>query len=293
MEKRLKKAAITVAVVAGILILAAVLLGVLNALVGKGEWVLGWNDYRYDESGYEIGEGSIPSESVTRIELDWIDGEVEIVSCQDTFISISESADCILPESAIVRWKIADDGTLSIKYRKSAWFFALGSGNRQKKLTLRVPERFFDQLTAIDVDVDSTDVVVYDIVAPSFSFESSSGTLGVKDCVFASVSVDTKSGDVVTEGLTSNCVSIESMSGNVDMRAVLSPDQMQIDTESGDIKLRFPQDASFVLDWESKSGRISYDLPLTQADGKYILGGGNHLFEIRTESGDLSLITNK
>ncbi|MBQ7346493.1 MAG: DUF4097 family beta strand repeat protein [Clostridia bacterium] len=291
MQKRLKKAAIVVGIVAGALILIAVVVGVLNALVADGKWNLGWNDYRYDESGYEIGEGSIPSETITRIELDWIDGEVEIISCQDTFISISESAENELPESAKVRWKVGTDGTLSIKYRKSSWFFGVGSGNRNKKLILRIPASYFEQLTAIDVDVESANVVVYDIFATDFEFESSSGSLGVKDCVFLRFSADTVSGKLLADGLTSNTVEAESVSGSVDMKFPVSPNGLDISTTSGKVTLRLPSDASFVMDWETVSGSLAYDLPLTQTGNRYTCGGGANAFDIETVSGDLTLIT--
>lgn len=293
MEKRLKKTAITVAVIAVVLMLGAVVLGVLNALVGNGEWNLGWNDYRYDESGYEIGEGTVASDAVTSIDLDWIDGEVEIISCDDRYISISEHADEPLPESAEVRWRVDEDGTLRIKYRKSSWFFAVGSGNRQKKLTLRIPKGFFDRLNEINVAVESTDVVMYDVFAASLFFSSSSGSLGVKNCVFASLLAETASGNIITEGVASNEMTLKTKSGAVDMRMDLAPNRLGIATVSGDVTLRLLPELSVTTKWTTESGRVSFDLPLTETDGKYILGGGVNSFEIETVSGDLTLLTKK
>ena len=61
-----------VAFIVGGLILGAILLGVLNGLVGKGEWNLGWTNYRYDDSAYHTGEGTIPAPALEKIELDEI-----------------------------------------------------------------------------------------------------------------------------------------------------------------------------------------------------------------------------
>ena len=81
MEKRLKRVAVIAAITMGAFLLLAIVLGVLNALVGDGRWNFGWNDYRYDDEGYEVGEGTVPHTGITAIDLDWIDGGVEIVAC--------------------------------------------------------------------------------------------------------------------------------------------------------------------------------------------------------------------
>lgn len=294
MEKRLKKATTVIAIVAGAFVVIAVVIGILNALIAGGAWQIGWKDYRYDESGYEIGEGSIVSDAITGIDLDWIDGEVEIVACQDTFASISERADGgELPESAKVRWKVLEDGTLSIKYRKSSWFFGFGSSNREKKLTVRIPERFFDGMTTVRVEVSSSDVVAVDLRAKSFAFESASGSLGVKGCTFDHFAVDTVSGDLLAEELLSREIDAESKSGDVDLTLPTLPDALELSAKSGDIVLRMPKDSSFALEWESDSGRLSYDLPLTKSGDHFLCGDGTKRLSVETDSGDLTLVALK
>ena len=233
---KIKKALIVTAIVLAALAVGGVVVGILNALVADGAWSLGWSDYRYDESGYEIGEGSIPFTDITNIEVDWVDGAVEIVPCQDTYPSISEKADGELPESAKLRWRVSEDGkTLSIKYRKSSWFFAVGSGNRNKRLTLRIPERMLAQITEIDVEADSAAVTVTDI-------------------------------DV---------------------------QKLEISTETGNVTLKMPSDASFVLDWETEHGKLSSDFAFVQDGNRYTIGNGGHSVSVETEKGDLLLSRKK
>lgn len=274
MEKRLKKATVVVAIVAGVLVLLAVVLGVLNALVGKGTWQIGWNDYRYDESGYTVGEGSIVADAITGIDIDWLDGEVEIVACDDTFASVSEHTDETLPESAKVRWRVSEDGTLSIKYRKSSWFFGFGSSNREKKLTLRIPKRFFDGINEIRVDAVSSRVTVVDLRAGRLDCETVSGEITVKNCEFAQLVAETNS-------------------GKIDMTVPVPPEVLEVSTESGDIVLRLSKDASFTLEWETDSGNLAYDLPVTKSGDRYLLGDGDNRFDVESDSGDLSLVALK
>lgn len=232
----LKKVLITIAIVLAALAVGGVVVGVLNALVADGEWSLGWSDYRYDESRYEIGEGSIPFTEITRIDVDWIDGEVEIVPCQDTYPSITEKADNELPDSAKLRWSVSEDGkTLSVKYRKSSWFFSLGSGSRNKKLILRIPERMLAQMTEIDVEVESASVTVTNINVP----------------------------------------------------------KLEISTETGDVTLQMPSDASFVLDWETEHGKLSSDFAFVQNGNRYTVGNGGNTVSVETERGDLLLARKK
>ena len=94
MNIKTKKIIKYAAFVVGGLIVGAILLGVLNGLVGKGEWNLGWTNYRYDDTAYDVGEGSIAAPNVEKIDLDWIDGNVRVVLCQDAYISITEAAPC-------------------------------------------------------------------------------------------------------------------------------------------------------------------------------------------------------
>ena len=246
-----KKILIVTAIVVAACLVGGVIFGVLNALVADGAWEFGWSDYRYDETNYEIGEGSIAATELTKIEIDWVDGEVEIVPCQDTYLSITEKADGELPESAKVRWCVSEDGkTLSIKYRKSSWFFAVGTGNRQKRLTVRIPERFFEQLTELDVEADSANVSVKGIAADSLELSTKSGAVNIDGCAF---------------------------------------DQTDVETKSGNVALRMAADASFVLDWETKRGKLSSDFAFVQDGARYTVGNSGNTVSVETESGDLLL----
>lgn len=246
-----KKILIVTAIVVAVLLVGGVMFGVLNALVADGAWEFGWSDYRYDETDYEIGEGSIVATELTKIEVDWVDGEVEIVPCQDTYLSITEEADGELPESAKVRWCVSDDEkTLSIKYRKSSWFFAVGTGNRQKRLTVRVPERFFEQMTELDVEADSANISVKGISAASLELSAKSGAVNVENCTFSKTEIETKSGNVA---------------------------------------LRADANASFVLNWETKHGKLSSDFAFVQDGTRYTVGNGGNTVSVKTESGDLLL----
>ena len=166
--------------VIGGLMLGAILLGVLNGLVGKGEWNLGWTDYRYDDSAYKIGEGSIAAPGVENIDLDWIDGNVKVVLCQDAYISITESAPAELSENTRVHWCVSEDGkTLSIKYRASSSFFGVNK-DKNKDLILRIPEKLLVQLKNLNINAVSSNVTVSDIIIDNIDIKTASGDVNLE-----------------------------------------------------------------------------------------------------------------
>ena len=164
----------------GGLIIGAILLGVLNGLVGKGEWNLSWTDYRYDDSAYKVGEGSIATPNVERIDLDWIDGNVKVVLCQDAYISITESAPAELSENTRVHWCVSEDGkTLSIKYRASSSFFGANK-DKKKDLILRIPEKLIGQIKNLNINAVSSNVTVSDVLIESINVTTASGNVNVE-----------------------------------------------------------------------------------------------------------------
>ena len=149
--QKFKKPLTVIAIVMGALVLGAVIMGVLNALVADGAWHFGWESYRYEDSGYEIGGASVPSRTVRHIDLDWLDGDVTVLPCDDKYISLSEKGSGILEEEDLLRWHLSEDGsTLTVKYRKSAWFLS-GSEDMRKELILRIPREMLADLQTLSI----------------------------------------------------------------------------------------------------------------------------------------------
>ena len=168
------------ACVLGGLIVGAILLGVLNGLVGKGEWNLGWTNYRYDDSAYRTGERTIPAPAVESIDLDWIDGSVTVVICQDAYISVSETAPAELTEKTQLHWFVSEDGkTLSIKYRGSSSFFGTNK-DKEKDLILRIPEKLLGQLQTLNINAVSSNVTVSNIIIENINVQTASGNVKIE-----------------------------------------------------------------------------------------------------------------
>ena len=180
MDIKNKKSIKYTAFILGGLIVGALLLGVLNGLIGGGEWNLGWTNYRYDDSAYKVGEGSIAAPRVETIDLDWIDGNVTVVICQDAYISITETAPAALTEKTQVHWFVSEDGkTLSIKYRGSSSFFGT-TKDKNKDLILRIPEKLIGQIKNLNINAVSSNVTVSNIIIENINVQTASGNVTVE-----------------------------------------------------------------------------------------------------------------
>lgn len=174
---RSKKTLLAIGLVLIGLVLLILIAGILNALVGDGEWTL-WSSYRYDETGYETGSASIGSKEITAIDVDWIDGEVEVVLCDDAYVSITEVYEGELTEQSLMRYKLSEDGkSLSVKYRASDAFIGFGNGGEDKKLIVRVPRTYIDQLESLTVNSKSADIKIVGVTAKTVEAYSKRGDI--------------------------------------------------------------------------------------------------------------------
>ena len=166
-------------IIGGVL-LCAIVAGVLNGLIGKGEWNLGWTNYRYDDSAYQVGEGTIAAPNLERIDLDWIDGNITVVICQDAYISVTETTPAELTEKTRIHWLVSGDGkSLSIKYRGSSSFFG-GTKDKNKNLILRIPEKLMGQLQTLNINAVSSNVTVSNIIIDNIDVKTTSGNINLE-----------------------------------------------------------------------------------------------------------------
>ena len=127
-----------------------------------------------------MGEGSIATPNVERIDLDWIDGNVKVVLCQDAYISITESAPAELSENTRVHWCVSEDGkTLSIKYRASSSFFGVNK-DKNKDLILRIPEKLLGQIKNLNINAVSSNVTVSDIIIDNIDIQTATGNVTIE-----------------------------------------------------------------------------------------------------------------
>ena len=177
------------------LIVALALL--LFAVAGAGS-MRGCSQGIYLGGGTEMGNASVDAKSERNLSVSWAAGSVDISVVDDgagDVIELVETAPTGLTKAQQMRWSVSG-GTLKVDY--GSWWscFALG----QKRLEVRIPERYAQSLGAVTVDGASGYYRVAGIGCDTLRLKLASGEIDADGLAAAALDVDVASGQVRAEG---------------------------------------------------------------------------------------------
>ena len=275
-----------------------------------------------DAEKYTAGSTSI-SDKVESIDIDWISGNVNLVTCSDTSLSVKEETDSSADEALRVHWWL-DGTTLRIKYSKSGVRTNL-FGTLKKDLTISIPESA--SISDITVNSVAAGVKTDKITSDKLMIKTASGNVDSL-CTAKEITIKSASGSIVlnqtgnSEQITAETASgkIEStientgkgefrsasgkigisakkiselysnaVSGNITLKLDTAPNNCSLRTVSGDINLDFSKEVGFTASTETLSGKFSSDLAMKTQAGKYIYGDGSADLFFKTTSGNISV----
>lgn len=292
-------------VVASVLAVASLALtGCSNIVIDgrNGISVDGVYNVSYDEGKYTIGDTEYTGD-VTGVNIDWIDGQVDITYHDEDTIVISETYEVKSDESSKMRTRF-EDGILDIRYcSRSCMIHSM-----KKNLSVVLPKGI--TLETFAYSATSAQLVFDEITAKEFKFDSTSGTLDC-DMIKATdeVSMNVTSGNVtVAKAVTANSFSFDSTSGTLKINGAEIVDGISVDSTSGNciiefakmcnishsatsgnLKLTVPSDAEFVVRHDATSGKTNVNVPMIISDDKYVVGAGTYSVESDTTSGDVDI----
>lgn len=172
-------------------------------------------------------------------------------------------------------------------------------------VTLTLPRRHWDSVrltTAsgdifMNDDLDADRLIIQtangDVIARgvtgSLKADSANGDI-VAEGSFGAVQVGAASGDIILRGSSAGNVKLNSASGDVALTLDHLPEQVSVNTCSGDCRVSIPGNQGFTLSSSTMSGDLRTNFPLEGSKGhKTYLGGGNSHISISTMSGDVVL----
>lgn len=276
-----------------VLLAVAVIAGLLNGLIADGTWSFGWSSYRYNESGYEIGSGTIRANSITNLELDWLDGEVHIVLCDDAFISLTETYQGEVADTALLRHRVSEDGTtLSIKYRASAAFLGCGGTAIGKNLTVRIPKSMAS-LKTVTLKGESARISMDGISADAMSVTSKTGDVILSNGETNTLSVETVSGNVESTLSIRLGAVMNTKRGNLKLESEKAPESIDLKTQKGNIILAIPEECGFKLKLDADENRFACDRDLTSTDEGYSYGNSATEIKLSAPKGSVTINTFK
>ena len=230
--------------------------------------------------------GSASTEAIREIKIEWISGSVTVEPGDVQEITFLESGNGTDKYEMV--WKQSGD-ELVIQYSKDSGIagFGLHFGDGSKGLTVTVPRGWV--CDSLELDTASADLTVRDMIIREMEIDSASGTAKFENCTVSSLDVDTASGDVTFSG-SLNELDFEAASASFTGVLENVPDQVKMDSMSGDLTLTLPEGAGFTVSLDAMSSDFSSDFPTVKKNKSYVCGDGHCKIDVDAMSGDVSIL---
>lgn len=290
------------------LALTVILLLGITGRIGYGTWFFNIGSvasgYRYaDADKYKAGNGKIDGDAVQSLDVDWIDGDINIEVYDGDTVEFFEKSSADLDEEEQLHY-YNKKGRLMIKYRKSARKSFVD--NLEKELTIRVPKKTAKSLKEVNVDTISSWTNIKGISADKSVLDSASGDFDLADCQISDVRMDSTSGQMTGEALviadklvantTSGDVQVSGSVGSINFDTVsgvltldseICPKTVKTDSVSGNVTLKIPDNEGFAFEKDSVSGRVTCDFNISYEEDAGVYKNGKAQFDFESVSGDI------
>ncbi|MCL2539737.1 MAG: DUF4097 domain-containing protein [Oscillospiraceae bacterium] len=259
----------------------------------------------YEDSRFEAAEkASVKAAGVSSVDIDWRSGAVEISLYDGEEIKFSESSYADITSDYRMRFAV-EDSVLKIRFARSGVRFVNTFINRGKTLTLQLPrDMVFDRfsvdaisatvsingLNAKDcvVDTVSGQISIFGAELKTLKTNSVSGRVDLDDVYADQLVADTISGRLEANG-SFQSVSANSVSGSVNIDSAKMPERVAVDTVSGSLTLRIPENDGFEVNYSKVSGSFSCDFEVRQTNRTATHKGGGAKISLNTVSGSIRI----
>ena len=243
------------------------------ALVACGVLVFGKTVHiglSYADAAQYTAGGTTLNADIKNLDINWIDGSVNIAyHAQDT-VEIAETAPKAIPEDGALRWWL-DGDTLRIQYAKPG-FFSLRS--LEKALTVTLPEGI--ELGSVAIDATSADVNVPDLRSDDVQIDLTSGNLALRQSGKAArVALSSTSGDLQAALEDAKRVNVSATSGTIVLEQTGAADSIRLSGTSTDIRATL-----------ASAGDVSVSTTSGTID---VAGGDVRKVSVESTSGDIGV----
>lgn len=236
----------------------AVLVLVLNFAGGFAQF----NGYRYDDaaqyqllprSGFGTGADSV-FEDITDIEVHWLSGSVTVTSTLNETVYVQED---YTGENEDYRLYYRVDGSKLIiqPCRSSSWWSLFRKGGLNlpsKALNLSIPQ----SLRELEIVTVSADVNLHCDGVPQIEVETTSGKLYGANVTAEELEVKSVSGAVDLYAVQVQSIELNTVSGKMEVNCASVPQEVQLESVSGDLILSLPKGAHCDTTLDSTSGDV-------------------------------------
>lgn len=285
--------------------------GIKFGSTGFFSFNLGGHHY-FNSSKYSSGNNEIDASDISDIEINWIDGSVNVEGYSGDTVKFYEESRKELSDSDLLHY-YSDGKKLSIEYSASRKLpISIGGFNFNKSLTIQIPESMMDQLKDLTIESFSSDINIKNVDSKYINVENISGELFLDNITVDEIDVDTTSGDIDSDNIiikkasnmntisgnvflngSISAIDFDSTSGELKVVSDVCPNEVDADTTSGNVTLSIPDNNGFNYTQDGVSGDIKCDFPTTGDNGEGKYGNGEADFSFDTISGDVYISKNK
>lgn len=252
----------------------------------------------YKDSGkYISGNFTYDSESIKKVELNWVYGNVS-VSCGEGELNVYETGED-LDEDEKLHYYI-DGDTLKVQFCKPGYNMDMSdSGKATKDLFIEVPAD-----AELSFNTTSANITADEITAKSLKLKTVSGSIGINslktegdaelnttsgkitvpECGVRNLGVKTVSGGVSIDGISAADIDYSSTSGSGEFGFV-DVKEMESVTVSGDVTVKLNGSGASVV-MKGVSGKLYTELEHAKNAKAYIFGDGKTDLRLVTTSGN-------
>ncbi len=258
--------------------LAILLLAVALLLWGCSHGGFGFaSEVKYSNADRYTAGATEFSGSIAVLDVNWIDGEVNIQYYDGDKIVLKESGSKTLEKEEQLHWWL-DDGKLNIQYAASGYKM---DKFLNKELTILLPAGM--ELKQLKLDVVSADVQLSDVKAETVVINTVSGEAEGHIVSAGQITIETVSGEVDIAVDQATRMTTNTVSGNVVLRFEATPEKIDTGSVSGNVKICIPEDCGFRIVMNSVSGDVDCELP-AHKEGKNTYTSGNEACRINIDT---------
>ena len=267
----------------------SILLAVCLVVLAVCAFLIFGNGFRLNyanASEYTAGEAAL-TDAPANLDIDWIDGSVDIRFHAEPTVLIAETSTKNIPEDLALRWWM-DGSTLRIRYAKAG--VALWNQNLNKRLTLTLPEGTV--LGDVAVHGTSSDVSIAQMQADSLALETTSGDIRA-EAAAVRLTASSTSGSI--QGTIAGAVSVTATatSGGIGLTLTGDAESVNLSSTSGNVSLHLDEADAVTI--STTSGGISLEalsadrVQTSSTSGSVTLGlGAFGDLEVGTTSGSVA-----
>ncbi|MBO4681426.1 MAG: DUF4097 family beta strand repeat protein [Clostridiales bacterium] len=239
--------------------------------------------YQYDNAlEYKAGDREI-SDKVTKINLDYIAGDVTIKANDSDKVSVKETANISLKDPQKVHTWV-NDGTLYVRFCQSTK--KINFTNVKKSLELTLPAS--QDLDDVIIEMSSGDLVFDGLTTDGFKVKSSSGDVRA-DLSGNNIDIKSSSGKIYfTQKGDSEAINLKASSGTIDIKQSGTCKSMTVNSSSGSVT--GDVDKISKMDVHVSSGKINITANnIEELTSKASSGHCNYEFQTAPKTSDINV----